>query len=113
MCRFGVTGQKLAKHLQILQEATSDVHSRRAAVLRALCLYLGEDDGHLIHEYMDIEGDHILTDMQRCTMGIYVISKENGDPGHYDDIGVFVEGVIILDNIGSEAQACAMMLGLI
>ncbi|KAG7471683.1 extracellular calcium-sensing receptor-like [Solea senegalensis] len=48
----GVTGQKLAKHMQILQEATSDVHSKRAAVLRALCLYLGEDDGQLIHEYM-------------------------------------------------------------
>ncbi|KAG7511574.1 hypothetical protein JOB18_003500 [Solea senegalensis] len=48
----GVTGQKLAEHMQILQEATSDVHSKRAAVLRALCLYLGEDDGQLIHEYM-------------------------------------------------------------
>ena len=33
--------------------------------------------------------------------------------GHYDDIGIFVEGVIILDNTGSEAQACAVMLGVI
>lgn len=61
----------------------------------------------------DIKGNDIQTGMQRCTMGIYVISKENGDPGHHDDIGVFVEGVIILDNIGSEAQACAVMLGVI
>lgn len=38
---------------------------------------------------------------QRHTMGVYVINKENGDPGHYDDIGVFVEGMIILDNIRS------------
>uniref|UniRef100_A0A8P4KN74 Uncharacterized protein n=1 Tax=Dicentrarchus labrax TaxID=13489 RepID=A0A8P4KN74_DICLA len=97
----------------VVTEATSDVHSKRAAVLRALCLYLGEDDGHLIHEYMDIKGNDIQTGMQRCTMGIYVISKENGDPGHYDDTGMFNEGVIILDNIGSEAQACAVMLGVI
>lgn len=51
--------------------------------------------------------------MQKRAMGIYVISKENGDPGHYDDIGLFVDGAIILDNIGSAAQACAVMLGVI
>jgi len=33
--------------------------------------------------------------------------------GHYDDIGIFVEGLIILDNCGSVAQACAIMLGII
>lgn len=61
----------------------------------------------------DIEGNAIQTDMQKCAMGIYVISKENGDPGHYDDIGLFVDGAIILDYIGSAAQACAVMLGVI
>lgn len=60
-----------------------------------------------------IKGNDIQTDIQRCTMGIYVISKENGDTGHYDDTGIFVDGVMILDNIGSEAQACAVMLGVI
>ncbi|XP_070847350.1 uncharacterized protein [Chaetodon trifascialis] len=109
----GVTGQKLAKHLQILQEAKGDVHSKRAAVLRALCLYLGEDDGHLIHEYMDIEGNAIPTDMQKWAMGNYAIGKENGDPGHHDDIGISVDGAIILDNIGSAGQACTVMLGVI
>uniref|UniRef100_A0A672ZJU0 Uncharacterized protein n=1 Tax=Sphaeramia orbicularis TaxID=375764 RepID=A0A672ZJU0_9TELE len=52
--------------------------------------------------------------MQRCTMGIYVISKENGDPGHSDDVGIFVEGVLFLDiYLGSEAKACAVMHGVI
>ncbi|KAJ8009693.1 hypothetical protein DPEC_G00094160 [Dallia pectoralis] len=46
-------------------------------------------------------------------MGIYVINKEDGEIGAHDDIGVHVEGVIVLDNIGSVAQACAMMLGVI
>ena len=61
----------------------------------------------------DIIGNDIQTDMQRCTMGIYVIGKENGETGHYVDIGIFVEGVIILDNIGSAAQACVVTLGAI
>lgn len=32
-------------------QATSDINLKRAAVLKALCIYLGEDDGHLIREY--------------------------------------------------------------
>ncbi|XP_050959844.1 uncharacterized protein LOC127161251, partial [Labeo rohita] len=109
----GVSGQKLAKHLAILQEATSDINLKRAAVLKALCIYLGEDDGHLIREYKDIEGDDIQRDLQNSTMGVYVINKEGGEIGAHDDIGIYVEGEIILDNIGSVAQACAMMLGVI
>ncbi|XP_063317472.1 uncharacterized protein LOC134616539 isoform X2 [Pelmatolapia mariae] len=49
----GVSGQKLAHHLQIMQEAESDVKVKREAVLRALCLYLGEEDGSLIREYLN------------------------------------------------------------
>ncbi|KAI9520171.1 hypothetical protein NQZ68_020066 [Dissostichus eleginoides] len=62
---------------------------------------------------MDIEGDDVTRDLQKSTMGIYVINKEGGEPGHYDDVGIFVEGLIILDNIGSVARACAIMLGVI
>lgn len=107
----GVSDQKLAKHLAILQEATSDINLKRAAVLKALCIYLGEDDEHLIQEYKDIEGDGIQRDLQNSTMGVYVINKEGGEIGAHDDI--YVEGEIILDNIGSVAQASAMMLGVI
>ncbi|XP_025757774.1 uncharacterized protein LOC102076552 isoform X2 [Oreochromis niloticus] len=96
-----------------INEAESDVKVKREAVLRALCLYLGEEDGSLIREYLDIEGDDIQRDLKKHTMGIYVINKEDGQNGHYDDIGIFVEGEIVMDNIGSPAQACALMLGVI
>uniref|UniRef100_A0AAQ4NVC8 C2H2-type domain-containing protein n=2 Tax=Gasterosteus aculeatus aculeatus TaxID=481459 RepID=A0AAQ4NVC8_GASAC len=109
----GVAGQKLPKHLEILQEETSDVNLKRTAILKALCIYLGEDEGQLVREYIDIEGNDILRDLQKHTMGIYVINKEGGEMRHCDDIGIFVEGVIILDNCGSVARACAMMLGVI
>ncbi|KTG45046.1 hypothetical protein cypCar_00024400 [Cyprinus carpio] len=61
----------------------------------------------------DIEGDYIQRDLQKFTMGVYVINKKGGEIGAQDDIGIYVEGEVILDNIGSVAQACAMMLGVI
>lgn len=61
----------------------------------------------------DIEGNDIPTDMQKWAMDIYIIGKENGEPGHHDDVGISVDGVVILDNIRSAAQACALMLGVI
>uniref|UniRef100_A0A3Q1FXS0 Uncharacterized protein n=1 Tax=Acanthochromis polyacanthus TaxID=80966 RepID=A0A3Q1FXS0_9TELE len=51
--------------------------------------------------------------MQVAAMGLYVIKKEGGESGQYDDIGIFVDGMIILDNIESAAQACVVMLGVI
>ena len=47
---FQVSGN-VFNQWKLFTQATSDVHLKRAAVLMALCLYLGEDDGHLIHEY--------------------------------------------------------------
>ncbi|KAM7006154.1 uncharacterized protein LKV04_002766 [Tautogolabrus adspersus] len=61
----------------------------------------------------DIQGDDIPRDMQTHSRGIFVINKEGEENGHYDEIGIFVEGVVILENIGSVARACAMMLGVI
>ncbi|KAF5896771.1 membrane-spanning 4-domains subfamily A member 4A-like, partial [Clarias magur] len=43
-------------------------------------------------------------------MGIYAINKEGGETGHYDDIGIFIERVIFMENIGSAARACAMLV---
>uniref|UniRef100_A0A8C4ST76 Si:ch211-155o21.3 n=1 Tax=Erpetoichthys calabaricus TaxID=27687 RepID=A0A8C4ST76_ERPCA len=57
--------------------------------------------------------DDILRDQQMTTMGIYVIKVEGGDIGVYTDVGIVIDGVIILDNLNTVAIACAMMLGLI
>ncbi|KAF3835465.1 hypothetical protein F7725_028023 [Dissostichus mawsoni] len=78
-------GPSLSPAGMSIEMATSDVNLKREAILKALCIHLGEDDGHLIREYMDIEGDDVTRDLQKSTMGIYVINKEGGEPGHYDD----------------------------
>uniref|UniRef100_A0A8C9R5E8 Uncharacterized protein n=1 Tax=Scleropages formosus TaxID=113540 RepID=A0A8C9R5E8_SCLFO len=51
--------------------------------------------------------------MQKSTMGIYVITKQGPETGHYDDIGIYLEGADILEDTGSVPRACAMMLRVI
>lgn len=53
-----------------------------------------------------------MKDLEKTTIGICVIKKE-GVLGDYDDIGIVVDGVMILEQIKSVAQACALMLGTI
>ncbi|XP_066510848.1 uncharacterized protein [Hoplias malabaricus] len=64
----------------------------------------------ILHE--DIQGD-ILQDQRNTRMGIYVLKREGGTLGEYKDIGIVVDGDIVLDSIKSVAQACAVMLGVI
>lgn len=35
-----------------LTQETSDVNLKRTAILKALCIYLGEDEGQLVWEYI-------------------------------------------------------------
>ncbi|RXN05228.1 SCAN domain-containing [Labeo rohita] len=67
----------------------SDVHIRREAILRALCICLCEDERTLVKEYMDSQKDNFLKDLENITIGICVIKKEEGVLGDYDDTGIF------------------------
>uniref|UniRef100_A0A3P9GY60 Uncharacterized protein n=1 Tax=Oryzias latipes TaxID=8090 RepID=A0A3P9GY60_ORYLA len=52
--------------------------------------------------------------MEKHSMGVYVIKKEEAEEGDDPaDVGVFVEGVILMENLRSPARACAAMLGVI
>ncbi|KAK1888469.1 Pre-mRNA-splicing factor ATP-dependent RNA helicase DEAH1, partial [Dissostichus eleginoides] len=70
--------------------ATSDVNLKREAILKALCIHLGEDDGHLIREYMGGQFDDLLA--KGCYI-LYSIVHQSADgrlgdikgPGHHTD----------------------------
>lgn len=47
-------------------------------------------------------------------MGVYIIQNEGAEPGDDpEDIGVLIEGVEVLCNLGDTAIACALLFGLI
>lgn len=52
--------------------------------------------------------------MSNTTLGIYAIKHEGaGVADPYEDVGVIVEGIQVLENLDNVANACSMIIGLI
>ncbi|XP_051965272.1 uncharacterized protein LOC127631244 [Xyrauchen texanus] len=111
-CKGGAAGRKIRNvMLEISKDDT--IHTRRACVLKSLCIYLNEDHEKLVKEYMDTDLESSAS-MEQTVMGVYVIQKEGAcaedDP---EDIGVLVEGVKVLGKLPNIGDACALLFGLI
>ncbi|XP_077056267.1 uncharacterized protein LOC143711894 [Siphateles boraxobius] len=75
---------------------------------------MNEDPTNLVKEYLDVEHDEAQTSVRNTTLGIYVIVHEGADATDaYEDVGIIIEGVQILENLNNVANACSVMLGLI
>lgn len=108
----GAAGQKINNIMSVLDQGVS-IEKRRECILKALVVYVNEDPSNLVKEYMDVEHE-AQTMMRNTTLGIYVINPEGAhatDP--YQDVGIIIEGIKILENLNNVAHACSMMLGLI
>ncbi|XP_065107472.1 sterile alpha motif domain-containing protein 3-like [Paramisgurnus dabryanus] len=109
----GAAGQKINNIMSVLDQNVS-IEKRRECILKALVVYVNEDPSNLVKEYMDVEHEEAQTLMRNTTLGIYVINPEGAhatDP--YQDVGIIIEGIKILENLNNVAHACSMMLGLI
>ncbi|XP_077103309.1 uncharacterized protein LOC143756615 [Siphateles boraxobius] len=100
---------KLLKHFRMTPSK-----KKRECILKALTVYMNEDPTNLVKEYLDVEHDEAQTSMRNTTLGIYVIVHEGADATDaYEDVGIIIEGVQILENLNNVANACSVMLGLI
>ncbi|TKS64894.1 hypothetical protein D9C73_027686 [Collichthys lucidus] len=107
----GAAGKKI-KQIMVAISKDDTIHTRRACILKSLCVYLNEDHEKLVKEYMNTDTE-ANTSMEKTVMGVYIIQKE-ADPGDDpEDIGVLIEGVKVLSGLGDTAIACALLFGLI
>uniref|UniRef100_A0A3B3RX73 Uncharacterized protein n=1 Tax=Paramormyrops kingsleyae TaxID=1676925 RepID=A0A3B3RX73_9TELE len=51
--------------------------------------------------------------LQKTSMGVYISNREEEVTRTSTDIGILVERIIVLEDIGSLARVCALMLGVI
>uniref|UniRef100_A0A669BNG4 Uncharacterized protein n=1 Tax=Oreochromis niloticus TaxID=8128 RepID=A0A669BNG4_ORENI len=107
----GVAGRKM-RHIMVAISKDDTIHTRRACILKSLCVYLNEDHEKLVKEYTNTEAN--TEAMEQTVMGVYVIHQEAAEPGDDpENIGVLIEGVEVLTGLRSIAIACALLFGLI
>ncbi|CAM4276629.1 unnamed protein product [Leuciscus chuanchicus] len=109
----GTAGRQIWKLMATIDE-NDTISTRRACILRALSVYLNEDYENLMKEYADTDFENSERDMANTVIGIYIIRPEDAeacDPP--SDVGLIVEGVTVLQNIGDVTKACALLLGVI
>ncbi|KAL6461612.1 hypothetical protein MHYP_G00297560 [Metynnis hypsauchen] len=86
-----------------------DVDAGRECVIKGLCMYLNEDPKDLVQEYMDMTEANTLSTIERTMVGIYAAKETPGS--NSSDVGVILEGVVVLRDLENVALATAMLFG--
>ncbi|CAI5657603.1 unnamed protein product [Oreochromis niloticus] len=106
--RSGQQGKKLK---DIAAMMTDDIVACRESLIKGLCVYLNENPDIFVQEYTDMTEATALSAIEKTTVGIYV-SRDT--PGNYSfDVGIIIEGVVVLKDLDNVAIAVAMLFGLL
>ncbi|KAF3859055.1 hypothetical protein F7725_021454 [Dissostichus mawsoni] len=101
------TGQK-GKKLKALTNNmdTDDIDAGRDLLIKGLCLYLNEDPGDLVQEFIDVDETIVEGAIEKTTMGIFTLKNTASE----DDVRIVLEGVTVIQYLETVAFASAMLL---
>ncbi|KAL6460861.1 hypothetical protein MHYP_G00308270 [Metynnis hypsauchen] len=105
--RSGEPGKKLKN---LAATMTDDTDALRESLIKGLCIYLNESPDVLVQEYMDMAEAATLSAIEKTTVGIYVTREMPGSDS--SDVGIIIEGVVVLQDLDNVALAAAMLFGL-
>ncbi|KAF1384391.1 hypothetical protein PFLUV_G00119650 [Perca fluviatilis] len=111
---FEKRGRQIGKRLQSIMADMSqddDVDVGRECVLKGLCVYLNEDPENLVREYTAEDEGLNRGAIEETTLGICVVKHTDATDGP-EDIGIVLEGQVVLHDLDNVALAAAMLFGL-
>ncbi|XP_034548833.1 uncharacterized protein LOC117819529 isoform X1 [Notolabrus celidotus] len=109
----GAQGRKI-RSIMVPISQTNIINVRRECIFKALCVYLNEEPKKLVKECTDADVESNQAEMKEMTFGIYAIRKEGAEPeDDPDDVGIILEGVKVLDELGNVPFAVAMLFALV
>ncbi|XP_054868646.1 uncharacterized protein LOC118469483 [Amphiprion ocellaris] len=113
----GMVGRTLAEILAQVETRTRDVRAMRTAVLRCLPVFLGDDGSEFFKVCFD---SHATADVTQVPVGVLTVIPEDSQlPGPHalplepSSTAIILEGIIVMDDIESHAQAFCILFGLI
>ncbi|MEQ2301231.1 hypothetical protein AMECASPLE_033761 [Ameca splendens] len=92
---------------------TDNTDVKRECILKALSVYLNEDPEKVVKERMDSDVDNGQAEIE-TVFGVFVIRREGAarDDGP-EDVGIILEGVQVLSELGNVPVAVAMLFALV
>ncbi|KAF6726471.1 hypothetical protein FQA47_021364 [Oryzias melastigma] len=108
--RGGKIGRQLQRIVEPVAQDPDNVDLRHECIIKGPSVYINEDLENLIREYVAEVADIIQGVVEETTVGTYAIKH---DPENKpEDIGIVIEGHIVLEELESAALAVAMLFGL-
>ncbi|XP_051772154.1 uncharacterized protein LOC127524567 isoform X1 [Ctenopharyngodon idella] len=102
----GAVGQRIKNLLmELIQDPSTSVVKKRDVTLRCLIEYMGESGQELISDYYGKTESSVHEDLKMRNMQIYVCREP-------DAVGVIIEGIPVLTDLGNLARACCLLLGM-
>ncbi|KAI4825025.1 hypothetical protein KUCAC02_020730 [Chaenocephalus aceratus] len=103
----GLKGHKIKEALAI-SDSFENIHIKRGCIQRSIAIYLNEDPDSFFKEPLPLK---MPRGTWQTVMGIYTLQRDvDGQP---EDVGIVIEGNIVMDNLGSVIVGFVMLLGLI
>ncbi|CAL9704527.1 unnamed protein product [Knipowitschia caucasica] len=112
--RGGQIGKKLQELMKSMTDEFSDeaVDAGRECILKALCVYLNEDPDILIKEHVGNNEADFEDYTENTTVGIFT-AKQHAAQSKPDDIGIILEGQIVIQELDNVPLAYALLFGLL
>ncbi|XP_051992419.1 uncharacterized protein LOC127650818 [Xyrauchen texanus] len=108
---------KIKLALLVTLSQVDDVDSGRECIIKGLCVYLNKDRDSLVREYVAstiikaAEEAFVQGSIEEATVGIYVL-KHRDAHDRPEDVGIVLEGQMVLQDLDNFASAAAMLFGL-
>nr|XP_033931161.1 uncharacterized protein LOC117439358 [Pseudochaenichthys georgianus] len=93
----------------VVTKKKDDIDAGRDLLIKGLCLYLNEDPGDVVQEFIDVDETIVEGAIEKTTMGIFTLKTTASE----DDVRIVLEGVTVIQDLETVAFASAMLLGLI
>ncbi|XP_062240634.1 uncharacterized protein LOC133950599 [Platichthys flesus] len=108
----GVQGKQI-RSIMVPMTETDSIDVRRECILKSLCVYLNEDPEKLVKEYLS-DDESSLAAMAETVFGVFVIRHHGAGPSENpEDVGIILEGVMVLHELRYVPFAVAMLLALV
>ncbi|KAK7883126.1 hypothetical protein WMY93_029300 [Mugilogobius chulae] len=107
-------GGQIGKRLQSIMDRMTeeDVDLGRESVLKGLCVYLNEDVENLLKEHVAVSDADFEEAVEETTVGIFTVKKHEAQP-RPDDIGIVLEGEIVIQELDNVPLAVCLLFGLL